>query len=203
MFLLLKIHLSSFIITNTERHTMNYIVFDLEATCWEGKPSEMVQEIIEIGALKLNEYGEVEGTFNSFIRPVLHPNLSPFCRQLTTIDQISINRARLFPEVVEDFQEWAGVFDNEDCLFCSWGSFDKNMLIQDATLHNMDSDWIATKHLNVRRQYHDMKRWQNYKGLKKVVEMEGFEFTGVYHRAISDAENLAKVFVKHIDEWRS
>jgi inhibitor of KinA sporulation pathway (predicted exonuclease) len=67
----------------------------------------------------------------------------------------------------------------------------------------MDSDWIATKHLNVRRQYHDMKRWQNYKGLKKVVEMEGFEFTGVYHRAISDAENLAKVFVKHIDEWRS
>ncbi|MBK8566253.1 MAG: exonuclease domain-containing protein [Saprospiraceae bacterium] len=182
---------------------MNYIVFDLEATCWEGKPTEMVQEIIEIGALKLNEYGEVEGSFNSFIRPVLHPNLSLFCRQLTTIDQISINRARLFPDVVEDFQEWAGVFDDEDCLFCSWGSFDRNMLIQDSTLHSMDSEWIETNHLNVRRQYHDMKRWKTYKGLKKVVEMEGFEFTGVYHRAISDAENLAKVFVKHIDEWRS
>jgi 3'-5' exoribonuclease 1 len=182
---------------------MNYIVYDLEATCWDGKPTDMVQEIIEIGALKINLYGELEDVFNSFIRPVLHPNLSLYCRQLTTIDQISINRADLFPYVIEDFQEWAGIYDDEECLFCSWGSFDKNMFVQDCQLHQLDTDWIEPNHLNIRRQYHDLKHWKTYKGLKKVVELEGFEFTGVYHRAISDAENLAKIFVKHIDTWRT
>lgn len=181
---------------------MNYIVYDLEATCWPDNPTDMVQEIIEIGALKISQFGELEGTYNRFIRPVLHPNLSLFCRQLTSIDQISINRASLFPEVVEDFQEWAGVFDDEDCVFCSWGSFDKNMLVQDSVLHDLEYDWIEPNHLNIRRQYHDLKRWKTYKGLKKVVELEGFDFTGTYHRAISDAENLAKIFVKHIDVWR-
>ena len=33
-------------------------------------------------------------------------------------------------------------------------------------------------------------------------EAEGFEFTGTYHRGLSDAQNLAKVFVKYIDMWR-
>jgi len=181
---------------------MNYIVYDLEATCWEGQPTEMVQEIIEIGALKINQYGEVESRFNSFVRPILHPNLSSFCTNLTSIDQISINRADTFPEVVDDFKDWAGIFDDEACLFCSWGSFDKRILVQDLHLHDMESDWVEPNHLNIRRQYHDMRRWKTYKGLKKVVEMEGFEFTGTYHRALSDAENLAKIFVKHIDLWQ-
>lgn len=180
---------------------MNYIVYDLEATCWDHQPDQKVQEIIEIGALKIDRYGELLGSFERFVRPKLHPNLSTFCRQLTTIDQITINRARPFPEVVDDFQEWIGVFDDEEYLLCSWGSFDKRMLIQDSELHDLDSFW-AENHINIRRQYHDMKKWRNYKGLKKVVKLEGYEFTGVYHRGISDAQNLAKIFIKYIDEWQ-
>ncbi len=180
---------------------MNYIVYDLEATCWDTPANNMVQEIIEIGAYKLNRYGEVLGTFERFVRPTLHPNLSAFCQQLTTIDQVTINRARPFPEVVEDFQEWVGIFDEEDYMLCSWGSFDKRMLIQDSELHDLDPYWVD-RHINIRRQYHDLKNWRTYKGLKKVVKLEGYEFTGVYHRGISDAENLAKIFIKYIDEWQ-
>lgn len=180
---------------------MNFIVYDVEATCWEGKPPNLVQEIIEIGAVSLSEFGEVQGSFNRLIRPVLHPNLSLFCRQLTTIDQISINRARPFVEVVEDFQDWIGVYDGDEYLLCSWGTFDQKILKQDCILHQMDWEWTE-QHINVRKQYHDLKKWKTYKGLKKVVEVEGFEFTGVYHRGLSDAENLAKIFIKHIDMWR-
>ena len=161
----------------------------------------MAQEIIEIGAIKLNRYGEILGSFERFVRPVLHPNLSMFCRNLTTIDQVTINRAKKFPEVVHDFQEWAGILDGEEYLLCSWGGFDKRMLIQDSELHNLDPHW-AEQHINVRRQYHEIKNWRTYKGLKKVVELEGHEFTGTYHRGISDAQNLAKIFINHIDEWQ-
>jgi len=39
------------------------------------------------------------------------------------------------------------------------------------------------------------------RGLKRVTKQEGFEFTGIHHRAIADAENLAKIIAKFIDQW--
>lgn len=179
---------------------MHFIVFDLEATCWEGEQPSMTQETIEIGALKIDRYGEVLGSFSKLIRPKLHPVLSHFCRQLTTIDQVEVNRAASFPEVIDDFQEWCGLYDGDEYLLCSWGSFDKRQLASDCRLHDLDADWLEA-HINVRRQYHDLKNLRKYKGLKRVVEAEGFEFTGTYHRGLSDAQNLAKVFVKYIDMW--
>ena len=179
---------------------MNFIVFDLEATCWEGRPPSKVQEIIEIGAVRLNPYGEVTGTFNKFIRPILNPFLSHFCRQLTSIEQHNIDRANGFSEVIEQFQDWAEVFD-EDYLLCSWGNFDRKMLIQDCQLHDLEYDW-AEQHINLKRQYQELKRLRKSRGLRSAVTAEGFEFTGIHHRGIDDAENLAKIFAKYLDVWR-
>ena len=179
---------------------MNFIIYDLEATCWEGRPPSKVQEIIEIGALKINRYGEVEGSFNRFIKPILNPYLSAFCTELTSIQQQDVNRAETFPSVVEDFQDWVEVFD-EDYILCSWGSFDQKMLIQDCKLHDMDYDWVMP-HINLKRQYHEIKKLRRMRGLKMSVTKEGFEFTGIHHRGISDAQNLAKIFTKYLDEWQ-
>jgi inhibitor of KinA sporulation pathway (predicted exonuclease) len=46
-----------------------------------------------------------------------------------------------------------------------------------------------------------MKRMSRSPGLKKVIEMEDILFTGQHHRAISDAENLTKLFLKHLGSW--
>lgn len=179
---------------------MNFIIFDLEATCWEGRPPSMVQEIIEIGAVRVNPYGEVEDFFKRFIRPVINTHLSLFCRQLTGIDQRDIDRASTFPAVIEDFQDWIGIFD-EEYLLCSWGNFDKKMLIQDCELHQIEHDWVQS-HINLKRQYHEIRKLRRTKGLKSAVAFEGFEFTGQHHRGLDDATNLAKLFGKYLDEWR-
>ncbi|TXB61814.1 3'-5' exonuclease [Phaeodactylibacter luteus] len=179
---------------------MNFIVYDIEATCWEGRPPNKVQETIEIGAVSLNRFGEVLGTFNKFIRPVLNPNLSMFCRNLTGIPQEYVDRSMEFPEVVEVFQDWALVFE-EDYLLCAWGSFDQKQLIRDCELHRLESDWLEP-YFNVKKEYQQLKRLRKPWGLRKCVEREGFEFTGDHHRAIDDAENLAKVFAKYLDEWQ-
>ncbi len=178
---------------------MHFILFDLEATCWQGKPIDKVQEVIEIGAIKMNRYGEVIDEFNRFVRPVLNPVLSAYCQELTTIDQIDINRADTFLRVAEDFQDWIEIFDSE-YLLCSWGRFDKRLLKQDCELHRMETEWLDF-HINVKRQYQELKRLRKPRGLKHAIEAEGFEFSGIHHRAFSDAENLSKIFVKYLDEW--
>ncbi len=178
---------------------MNFIIFDLEATCWQGRPPSKVQEIIEIGAVMVDGYGDEISRFNRFVRPILNTNLSAFCQELTSIRQQDVDRAKTFERVAEDFQDW-GLMLDEDYLLCSWGGFDKKMLIQDSLLHKMEPDW-AEPHINLKQQYVDLKRLRKPCGLKAAVEREGFDFDGTHHRGIDDAINLAKLFVKFLDDW--
>lgn len=180
---------------------MNYIVFDLEATCWETPPPGYVQEIIEIGAFRVNAYGEVRGKYNRFIKPVLHPTLSPFCRQLTSISQEEVNRASIFPVVIEEFMEWARI-EEEDYILCSWGNFDRRMLAADCRLHRIEADW-TDQHVNLKEQYRLMKHLRHGIGLRRAVEREDILFTGTHHRGISDAENLVKLFLKYLGSWNT
>jgi 3'-5' exoribonuclease 1 len=178
---------------------MNYIIYDLEATCWENAPPGYEQETIEIGAFRINAYGEIRGNFNRYGRPVLHPTLSPFCRNLTTIDQLDVNRAQTFPVVIEEFINW-GRIEEEDYILCSWGAFDRKMLAHDCRLHRLDEAWTE-RHANLKEQYRIMKRLRAGVGLKKAIEYEGMLFTGIHHRGISDAENLVKLFLKYMGSW--
>jgi inhibitor of KinA sporulation pathway (predicted exonuclease) len=178
---------------------MNFIIYDLEATCWMGRPPSMVQEIIEIGAVRVNNYGETEGVFDSFVRPIVNPRLSTFCQELTSIRQEDVERARRFPAVIEDFQDWAEIWE-EDYLLCSWGEFDAKMLVNDCKMHKLDYDWVEP-HINLKEQYRKIKKLKQARGLKKAVEEEGFEFIGTHHRGIDDARNLALIFTKYLDEW--
>lgn len=161
----------------------------------------MTPETIEIGAVKMNAYGDVLGQYRRFVRPVLHPQLSLFCRRLTNIDQVDINRAAEFPEVAEDFMNWIDIWGEEDYLLCAWGGFDQRLLFDDCDLHRMEDEWVEP-FINVKRQYIDLKRLHRPRGLKRTVEVEGFEFTGDHHRALPDAQNLAKVFHKYLDMWQ-
>jgi len=179
---------------------MNFIIYDIEATCWRGTPPGLVQETIEIGAVKCNYYGESLGEFSRFIKPVVNPELSLFCKQLTHIEQHNVDRASDFESVIYDFMDWIDIYD-EDFLLCSWGSFDKKQLKLECEIHDVESDWLD-KHINVKNQYKEILKLRQAKGLAKALKAEGFEFTGTPHRAISDAQNLAKIFMRHVDEWR-
>jgi inhibitor of KinA sporulation pathway (predicted exonuclease) len=178
---------------------MNYIIFDLEASCWLGRPPHGVNEVIEIGAVKVNDFGEVDSTFTRFVKPTVNPILSDFCKKLTSISQVDIDKTKTFPHIIQEFMDWVGV-DEDHYTLISWGKYDKQQLAQDCLLHRLETDWLEY-HYNLKPAYRQMKNLKDEPGLKKAVKMEGFEFTGIHHRAISDAENTAKIFIKYFKEW--
>ena len=160
----------------------------------------MIQETIEIGAVKCTYYGENLGEFSRFIKPKYNPELSLFCRQLTKIEQSSIDRAEGFESVILDFMDWIDVYD-ENYMLCSWGDFDRIQLTSESESYDLDTEWLQ-QHINIKSQYKDLRKMDRAKGLSKALSLEGFEFTGTPHRAISDAYNLAKIFLKHVDMWQ-
>ncbi len=178
---------------------MNYIVFDLELTCWEGDLAGRVQEIIEIGAYKIDPYRHTKSKFNRFIKPALYPILSPYCIQLTSISQKQINEAKSFKEVIKLFMDWAEI-DAETHYLIAWGSKDRQYLVNDCKLHRVDYDW-TDPYTDLKIQYQHIKKLREPRGLKHAVESEGFEFNGALHRAIDDAYNLSRIFLKYFGEW--
>jgi len=178
---------------------MHFILFDLEATCWPPDTPGVTQEIIEIGAYRLNRSGKQLGRFHRMIRPVRHPFLSPYCLQLTGISQDEVDRGQRFQDAIRDFLDW--IEDpGEEYALLSWGARDRFFLEQDCRLHQLESDWLAG-YFDLKQLYKELFRIPGRLGLNAALRREGLTFEGNPHRALDDAFNLGELFRRHIDIW--
>ena len=82
---------------------MDYVIFDLEWNqCPQGKARENPRipfEIVEIGAIKLNDRKEEIGRFHELIRPLVYHRLHFRTKEVIHIDQKELNHARTFSPV--------------------------------------------------------------------------------------------------------
>jgi 3'-5' exoribonuclease 1 len=183
--------------------TKTFIVFDLEATCYdradtsETKPAGFQNEIIEIGAVKLDQDGNQIDVFSHFLKPKKFKHISNFCTSLTTIVQSDVDNAEPAEEVLNDFFEWAG-----DAMFVSWGHYDRNQLRDDLKLNKMDVDFITEdNHRSLKHLHAEWNKLKKGMGLGGAIKFEKLTFDGTPHRGIDDAINIAKIFRKYIDRF--
>ena len=126
---------------------MNYIVLDME---WNQsyprilnettkKKSKPKNEIIEIGAVKLNEKLECVDTFKSLVKPVYIKKLNDHVKRLTGITAEMLREGEYFPEVIWDFRDWCG----EDRVILTWGYDDIPMLNSCLKMYRLEADWIG------------------------------------------------------------
>lgn len=171
---------------------MTYIIVDFEATCSDqGEIPRDEMEIIEIGAVALFEEGpHIKGEFQSFVKPVRHPQLTEFCRRLTSIKQSKVDSAELFPAVVQRFATWISSHDAP--TFCSWGDYDKHQLRQDCAFHEEPFPF-GPEHINIKRRFAENLNLRKPCGLEDALRKVGLQFEGSPHRGIDDARNMANL----------
>ncbi len=169
-----------------------YLIVDLEATCSDdGTVPRREMEIIEIGAVMLSSKTfHVESEFQTFVRPVRHPQLTSFCTKLTGIIQQDVDNAPDFSEALEEMKQWMYPF--EDSLFCSWGDYDRSQFIQDCQYHRSGYPF-RSGHLNLKAEFSLAVGQQKKLGLAEAVRWLGLDFEGSHHRGLNDARNIAKI----------
>lgn len=175
----------------------HYLIVDLEATCCDrnGDNPNLIprheMEIIEIGAVMLDTQSlSTLAEFDTFVRPVRHPQLTPFCTQLTTIRQTDVDTAPLFPEAIEQFKAWVAPYSK--LLFCSWGDYDKNQLAQDSSYHNLNFS-LHAPHLNIKQQFTESQSLPKRYGMDGALKLAGLKLIGTHHRGIDDVRNMAQL----------
>lgn len=157
-------------------------------------PIRLRGEIIQIGAVRLNDDMTPGDEFQVDVKPVYFRKMHFKVKKLTGIDSERLKDACGFVEAMNTFRAWCG----DGCTFLTWGYDDKSILEQNIIIHDLDWDWIAGW-MNLQFIYNaqtDGDRTQ--KSLHTAMEHFGIAQTRVAHDALGDAYNTALV-CSHLD----
>lgn len=106
---------------------MKYIILDLE---WNNSYNKQLQklfnEIIELGAVMVDEKMEMVSTFSVLVRARLVKKLSGRTKSITHISNEDMYGGVSLEKAISDFTKWIG--DDDDCVFMSWGVEDLHVM---------------------------------------------------------------------------
>lgn len=179
---------------------MNYIIFDLE---WNQPPVEeaavlepvyLTGEIIEIGAVKLNEGFQVADELRLYIAPQYYTKMHRRIASLTGIHDRDLKaRGVPFPQAFDTFRDWCG----EEYAYMTWSLSDLPMLVENMQLHGIDTSELPVCYDIQRIFGREIMRSSRRYALDHAIELLK-EQGDVAHDALHDARNTAKI-CDHLD----
>jgi inhibitor of KinA sporulation pathway (predicted exonuclease) len=173
-----------------------FVVLDLEATCWPESPEPRKQETIEIGAVRYRPDAGIVDEIDVFVRPTENRILSPFCIDLTGITQEQVDAGVLFRAAFTELKRFAG----EEPVICSWTDFDREQLLRDCARHRVDYPFVI--HIDLAKLF-GRRTTRGYLPLRDALASCAMKFEGRQHSGIDDARNLALLLEWLIRKERS
>ena len=178
---------------------MNYIVMDLEfnwpygSNLSENNGVRLRNEIIEIGAVKMDESLICVGTFKMFVKPKAYIRVNRKVRRLTGISTYMLWYVNPFPEVIRRFFAWCG----DECSFVTWSRWDIRVLKENMAYHGLNDRGLPVCY-DLQRMFDDQVSRQGCAvALSKAVESLDIDLKGRhFHDAFGDAYGTAEILKK-------
>lgn len=177
---------------------MDYVIFDLE---WNQPYSNDISfmkrskaaisgEIIQIGAVKLNEHMELIDKFSVIIKPKYLQRMHRYVEDLTGITNEDLRRGVSFGHAYELFDTWCGA----GTVLLTWGVDDVLLMRENLQLHGLP--------VRIKRPWYDAQLIYAYEtygtgqqcSLTKAMEEKGIFYSDLEaHQALHDAIFTARV----------
>ena len=168
---------------------MYYVIMDLE---WNNSYNKIkkcfVNEILEIGAVLVDEQLDVIDTFSVIIKSQLIKKLSGRVKNLTHISNEDMRMGMSFHRAFSEFENWIA---GRDCIFLSWGNSDIRVLVD-----NFDM-FCNIKNVPFLTQYVDLQKYcqefivnvgSQQIGLMNAAMEMGIDVSNCkFHRALEDS----------------
>lgn len=179
---------------------MNYIIFDLE---WNQCGSEreiltdpvcLPGEIIEIGAVKLDDSFRKVDELRLYVKPVYYTKLHRRIVTLTGIrDRLLAEEGLPFPAAYEKFRAFCG----EEYSFMTWSTSDLPILVDNLLLHGIDVSHLPDTYDLQRMFCREIMRFSRRMSLDDALEILN-ERGDTAHDALNDSRNTVLV-LNHLD----
>ena len=167
------------------------LIVDIEATCWEGKnPEGMENDIIEVGICLLDtQTGEITGNRGILVKPE-RSEVSDFCTQLTTI-----NTSMIAEEGIT-FKDACAIirkdYQSQSRPWASFGAYDLKQFQRQCTAMNIGYPF-GPSHINVKTLFALKKKLTHEQGMAGALGLLEIPLEGTHHRGKDDALNIAKI----------
>ncbi len=176
---------------------MTYIIMDLEwNNSYMKSTQKFINEIIEIGAVKLDENMNEIDTFSELIKPIVSRKLRSKIKNLTHITNDDIKMGKHFAKVIKEFEIWAG----DDAVFLTWGDTDIRTLLTNLKV------FLQRDYINFIKKYADLQRYCQCFINMENIQQAGLSYAATcleidpekypHHRALDDSRLSAECFKK-------
>lgn len=181
---------------------MKIVILDLEwNTAYYRKEQRFINEIIEFGAVKLNERLKVVDEFQMFVKSRVSKKLRGAVKELTHISNEQLQQnGKDFAAVVDAFTRWAG----KNTLLLTWSNTDLYTLMDNCHC------FLGNRTIPFLHQYADLQKyvqtaigWHkgNQLGLSVAAEEMGVDAGDIdLHRAKGDSLLCARILRRCYDK---
>ena len=186
---------------------MGYIIIDLEfnnlknitnyykdffETHGNFKTVNLENEIIEIGAVKVDKYMKPICEMREYVKPTVFPVINPIVTEITKIDINILNEQGIpFEEAINKLKD---MFEEGDVL-CSWAKDDVVELIINANHYNYNNLSWLNEYLDIQEYVTKMLAHKKALGLKVALDELKIKVDETkLHDALNDAAYTVEVF---------
>ncbi len=155
------------------------------------------KEIIEIGAVKLNEKLEVIDTFDIFVKPEFNYQVTPYITKLTGIKSSSTMKADYFEKALKDLVAWIG--DDENTRIYSWSDNDLTQIKTECEFKGVPFPSNMKRWLDVQKVFPRLMQFSDIK--KRMALCEAIKYFDIeidkkkVHNALYDAELTSELLI--------
>lgn len=176
----------------------NYVIVDLEmCNVSQGHKRDVYpwkNEVIQIGAVLVNESLDVVGAFQTLVSPEFG-TITPFIERLTGISRKDVTGAPRFAQAIETFLDWLP----EDAVLVSWSDNDPRQLRRE-----MESKGVSSERMNgyfetwldIQQTFGERMGAHKLYKLSEALVIADVDFASGAHDALVDAQNTALLFIK-------
>ncbi|MGL4873235.1 MAG: exonuclease domain-containing protein [Clostridium sp.] len=192
---------------------MGYVIIDLEFNRldniekyypsiyeeYEGlRKIDIESEIIEIGAIKVDQYMKIEDELKVYIKPSIFPVLNPEIINITKITDDDLKKGVSFGEAIDMLKDFMG-----DNILCSWAKDDIAQIIINSYYHKYeDIKWVK-KYLDIQEYVTKIVGAKKSLSLKNALMRLNIKADdNLLHDALNDAYYTVQVF-KQLYNYRS
>ena len=151
-------------------------------------------EIVEIGAVMLDDSCQEIDCFKSYVKPEFNDKIEKVCTKVTGITTETVADAPVLWPVLQQFVRWCG---DEELTIYAWSDADLRQLKRELSLkeleckelHRLCDNWV-----DFQRMFGDMLGISQRVSLKHAIHAIHADFDGDAHDALWDARNTAKIF---------
>ena len=157
---------------------MNYIVLDMEwnqpynAKVVVRENVSLCGEIIQIGAVKLDENFNTISEFDIMIAPKYYKKMHEYVARITKITTQELQEQGVpFVDAFYKFKSWCG----SDFIFLTWGPDDVGILRDNMSAYGFDTDWLPDSYDAQMIFAHQITSYLNFVFLRPILNISSYQ----------------------------